>query len=72
MKVLIKIDTTIGGVRYLVNPGEQLPVELLNYWTAEKALDSMIACGVVEAVKPVSHTMSDHPEIVTKKDNIKK
>jgi len=77
MKVLIKVDTTIGGVRYLVNPGEQLPKELADYWIAEKALDSMISCGVVEA--PVSKSerttqavMSEHPEIVTKKDYNKK
>lgn len=78
MKVLIKIDTTVDGVRYLVNPGEQLPGALQKYWTTSKAMDSMIACGAVEA--PVSKSeetkplaiMSDHPEIITKKDYNKK
>ena len=73
MKVLIKVDTTIGGVRYQVNPGEQLPGKLAEYWIAAKAMNSMIACGVVEAPK---NTMSEHPEIVLKaepkKDNVKK
>ena len=67
-KVLIKVDTTVGGVRYQVNPGEQLPGALAEYWIAAKAMDSMVACGVVEAPK----NETDKTDVKVEKSESKK
>lgn len=48
MKARVKIQAKIGGINYTVNAGETIPPALAAFYTAEKAIESLVATGVIE------------------------
>jgi hypothetical protein len=48
MKAKAKLSAKIGGIQYTVNPGENVPPVIAEFYAANKAIDGLIRSGAIE------------------------
>ena len=48
MKAKAKLSAKIGDIQYTVNPGENVPPVLAEFYAANKAIDGLIRSGAIE------------------------